>query len=510
MPEPKLFDVVPFNETTFPLLFVDEHNTKEESVLKKCHYKYLFKYLKSDRIEGSKKALTYVIENDYVSKSFLHDYSNYYSLCFNNKIRKKCRRVHFFNTHFDRGQFIQEIHKKDSSIINSSTYLGYIVLNDVPDVLIGTAILKTYKSDNKTYIVKSYNVNLFGKTLTIESLAFKQQDQIVSACATTALWACFHKTSQLFQTKLPTPSEITLSAKNQYKHTGRIFPNMGLDHYQIGNVIESVGLVHELRNRKSISELRFFKAFISAYAALQIPILLGVEIGNKSENLHLITLSGIESASEHNNLDRKEINLYSNDISYIYAHDDRLGPFSKIKLSENRKKEIILEILTPENIKWEYYVSSIIVPIYEKIRIKFEDIYGFVFKTNLFFRTKIETIMLWDIILMESNEYKTQIYNYGPVDIKSKILFTPLPKYVWIVRAFVKDDTVFEMIFDTTDLARGFYCLLINIYDKGLLNILKQNIEKDDVQKYLNEEFGSSFLELFKKVTQSDVEIEFI
>lgn len=496
--EPELFHVVPFNETTFPTLFIDEHNTRRETVLSKCHYKYLFKYLNSDRIEGSKKTQTFVIENDYISKSFLHDYSNYYSLCFNNKIRKKCKRVHFFNTDFDGDQFIQEIHKKDSEIINCSAYLGYIVVNNVPDVMIGTAILKTYASENKNYILRTYKVNLFGKTLTLDSLAFKQQDQIVSACATTALWACFHKTSQLFQTKLPTPSEITLSAKNQYKHSGRIFPNMGLDHYQIGNVIESVGLVHELRNRKSISELKFFKAFISAYSALQIPILLGVEIGKKSGNLHLIALSGIESAPEHSKLDRKKINLHSNDMSNIYAHDDRLGAFSKIKLIENRNKEIILEVVTADNVKWEYYVSSIIVPIYEKIRIKFEDIYGIVFKANLFFRKKVETVMLWDIVLMESNEYKTEIFKYGPDESKSKILFTPLPKYVWIVRAFVKDDTVFEMVFDTTDLARGFYCLLINIYDLSLYQFVKDNIDKDDVSAYLKEELGDSFFHLFK------------
>ncbi len=504
--EPNTFDVVHFNDTTFASLFIDENNIQKEVIINKNHYKYLYKYLNSDRIEGSEKTQTFVIEHDYISKSFLHDYSNYYSLCFNNKIRKKCKRVHFFSSDFDKAKFIKEIHKKDSKIINCNNYLGYIVTNDVPDVMIETAVLKTYKDSNKNYILKQYKINLFGRTLILNSLAFKQQDQIISACATSALWACFHKTSQLFQTKLPTPSEITLSAKNQYSHSGRIFPSIGLDHYQVGNVIESVGLVHELRNRKSINELKFFKAFISAYSALQIPILIGVQIGKKSDNYHLIALSGTESTYEHNNLNNKDLNLYSNDMSFIYAHDDRLGPFSKIKLVENRDKEIILEILTPDNLKWEYYVSSLIVPIYEKIRIKFEDIYGIVYKTNLFFKKKVETTMLWDIVLMESNEYKTQIFKYCSDEIKNKILFTSLPKYVWIVRAFVKDVTVFEMIFDTTDLARGFYCLLINIYDLNLLQILKDNIDKNDVTSYVKEEFGDQFFNLLNTVVATRTE----
>jgi predicted patatin/cPLA2 family phospholipase len=61
---------------------------------------YLFAYLSHEDIE----AKTLVIENYYIDKDYLLDYSNYYSRSFND-ISKFTKRVHIFSEEFGEDDF---------------------------------------------------------------------------------------------------------------------------------------------------------------------------------------------------------------------------------------------------------------------------------------------------------------------------------------------------------------------------------------------------------------------
>jgi hypothetical protein len=268
LPEPSFY-VIPFSANNLAEA-LSNHLMSADQVKAKRHYRYFLEYLGSNR--DGLNARTIVIENRYISKSYLIDYSSYYSTCFSDYGRF-CKRVHFFSCSFSKKKFSNSVGNLSSQSKQLwDAYLGYIVVKPLPSIPIGATVLKTYNhtSTNKRFFpsLKNYKINLFGKELHINSLAFQEQDSVVGACASSALWTAFHKTSDFFQTPLPSPSDITKSAKNLFDSSGRTFPNSGLDYYQIGNAIESVGLVSELRNSSKFTgmkDINYLKAFIYAY-----------------------------------------------------------------------------------------------------------------------------------------------------------------------------------------------------------------------------------------------------
>ena len=70
-------EVYQFTDDNFAEALSNKY-TSVEVIKSKNHFKYLLKYLKDKRID----AKTILIEEDYVSKDFLHDYTSYYALCF--------------------------------------------------------------------------------------------------------------------------------------------------------------------------------------------------------------------------------------------------------------------------------------------------------------------------------------------------------------------------------------------------------------------------------------------
>ena len=84
--------------------------TPEEVISKKYHFLYLKEYLNSADL-GAK---TIVIEENYISKDFIHDFASYYALCFE-EYSKFCKRVHFFNKSFDDSEFKKVILDKEKN-----------------------------------------------------------------------------------------------------------------------------------------------------------------------------------------------------------------------------------------------------------------------------------------------------------------------------------------------------------------------------------------------------------
>jgi len=461
-----------------------------EAVKKKDHYKYFLSYFSDEGIG----ARTIVIEKNYISKAYISDYSNYYSTCFKD-YQRFCSRVHFFNESFDKDKFHTEIFELKSPFLQNC-YLGYIVVKPLPESIIGATILKTYghtQDKQRLYhAIREYEINLFGKDLKIESLAYQEQDTVVSACASMAIWNAFHKTSILFQTALPSPSEITKLAGNLYFNSGRTFPNSGLDLTQIGKAIESVGLVSELRIANS--DIPFAKRFVYAYSKAGLPVLLFIEIKNQGH--HLITVVGYSEKDEEPGL-KEEISLKADRIERFYAHDDQVGPFARIALTNSTALETAWTDKDGKNLSGSIY--AIIVPVYPKIRISFDDVLK---KSNLIdtvlyqldvFRYELE----WDIYLADSNKYKSTILksSSSSQELKQHIAFTHYPRFVWVAQAYVKGILVFEILFDSTDISRGFFGIDFHLFDPDAKEILrkvfidrKYAIFDDDSPIHLGEE----------------------
>lgn len=449
-------------------------------ISERTHYLYLKSYLGPG---DGLKAKTIVVERDYVSKAYITDYSNYYATCFQHYDRR-CRRVHFFNDEFNEARFEEEL-LGDSDWL-SKHYLGYVVVKPLPDSVVGPTILATYQEKNDTDQVryfpatKIYDVNLFGKNLSVKSLAYQEQDTVVSACASVAIWSAFHKTSALFKTALPSPGEITKLAGNLFFNYGRLYPNTGLDITQVCRAIDAIGLVSEVRSSKKFEgDIYLAARIIYAYLKCGIPILLlikhsagpGVAVG------HAVSVVGYSKPQPKSGAPSKDITLTADGIDKFYIHDDQLGPFASYEFSGKTALKTHRWNGTGEKEYVPSWIHAIVIPVYPKIRVGFEDVFERVdnFDRALFEYNIFNVELEWDIYLQESNKYKCEIL-VSPLDkeLKLKKATYNYPKYIWVARAQINGHYFLDLVFDSTDIPSGKLCIDLIIHDKAVAPLLLQ------------------------------------
>tara|TARA_A100000171_G_scaffold8703_1_gene6472 strand:+ start:5155 stop:6141 length:987 start_codon:yes stop_codon:yes gene_type:complete len=241
------FEVFPYSIENLIQCFVDgSPQTSEEAVFAKRHRVYFEEYF------AALSAATIIVEKNYIDRDYLEDYAAYYDRCFQDYPRRT-RRLHFFNVAFDGAQFESILVDSDAGIGEQAladAYLGFVVVKPLPQTIIGRTCLVTYPSDGgrrQFPSLRTYSVSLFGLNLAVTSLAYQEQDTVVAACATSALWSCFQGTGKLFQHMIPPPVEITNWAgdhmpENLLAASARAFPNAGLTGTQMAHAVRRVGL----------------------------------------------------------------------------------------------------------------------------------------------------------------------------------------------------------------------------------------------------------------------------
>lgn len=471
--------------------------TSPTLVKTKLHFKYFCKYL---GIEGL-NAKSILIEESYVSKDFLHDYASYYALCFEN-YPKACRRVHFFENQFSDVEFRNIVGENTENNIDFwNSYLGFIVVKPIPSTTIGYTVLRTYSNGDdfdsrKFWGLRNYCIHIFGHEIKIDSLAFQEQDSVLAACATTAIWSMLNKASTDFYTTLKSPSQITKDADNVSSDGGRLFPNRGLNLLQICHAIVNSGLVSEIKspdyklldqNGEHLGNFisnTYLKKILNAYSSIGIPIILVISVPNgEVHGLHAIVISGFKQKAPMHIIPQNDISFLSENIEKIYAHDDQWGPFVRIGF-ENK-----IDLLTPwtdvHPNKLPTRLINIVVPVYPKIRISYEDIEVIVLGLDailtIFFDNKIISDLIWDIKITYSEDFKKQIINSNLDEIeKIKNITRSLPKYIWVASCYVGEFKIFEFVFDATDVNSGMFadsliCYLPADFKSILLNFLNLN-----------------------------------
>lgn len=487
--------VKPYSATNLAEAFQNVY-TPIEVIKDKYHFDYFVGYLESADIN----AQTIVIEEEYVSKDFLYDFASYYAFCFE-RYDKFCKRVHFFRDSFTEEEFqniILSNKQKDKNFW--SNYLGFIVIKPIPVKVIGYSVLKTYKDGNDIedrifWGLRKYKVHLFGNEVEFDSLAFQEQDSVLAACATTAVWTMLNKASIDFHTILKSPSQITKDAGNISSDGSRLFPNkQGLDILQICQAIYNSGLVTEVRqpdreitDEEGIPIARYvsnsyLKKNLNAYSSIGIPIILIINVPNgDSYGLHAIVVSGFKQKNIEHIVPSDEISFLSEDIQKFYAHDDQWGPFVRIEFKDD------FEIITPwtnkHPQKLSTYVTNIIVPLYPKIRISYEDIESIVIGLDAiltsYFDDQIISDLVWDIKILFSENHKKNIKNSN-LDKSGKLsrLTKSEPKYLWNAACLIGDYKIIEFTFDATDVETG------GMFGKDMISYLPKVIETE-LKKHL-------------------------
>jgi hypothetical protein len=494
----QVFWVIPYNIDNLKGLFAKESGASLSIVDTKLHSVYFKEYF--DEL-GAK---TIAVENDYIDRDFLEDFSGYYVRCFQNYPRK-CTRLHFFDIDFSETHFCDILAGNSESLseeILLKAYLGFIVIKPLPQTIIGRTCLKTYPEENrrKFPIVRNYEASLFGITLQIKTLAFQEQDKVVAACATSALWSVFQSTGKLFHHPIPSPVEITKHA-NIYldrENQSRNLPNKGLTAAQMAYAIRSVSLEPIFQG---VANHYVLKSTLYAYLRGKIPLVLGIDLFDISDSSpeylgkHAVAITGYSIKDTTASSCESSFSLTASRIDRIYVHDDQVGPFARmvfddIKLSlrvsnETIERESLSTSWRAKNGSLECVRAVpdfLLIPVYHKIRIPFSLIQDVVISFNEFvaiLRTKniIQIQQLkWDIYLTTVNELKKDIINSKDINgnYRKGILLENMPRFMWRATAYDVSTRVLDLLFDATDIEQGTFFVRAIEYNHVLTKILRK------------------------------------
>lgn len=428
---------------------------------------YLYEYF------SKAEAKSFVLEEDYIDKDYLIDYSKFYARSFSID-KKYTRRLHFFSKLYCESDFEQMLQKSNIDTINelNTSYLGFVVMKPINDSedfpLLGRTLIKPYyfnsnnnyqfENNHQVYLKGKYRVSLFGIPLIIESLPFQIQDTAVGACATVACWTAQHPLSDLFGVQKYSPFEVTEMSVSIPSVEERNFPNStGLTLLQMKGFFNSIGLETEfidVRNLKNkfhnyLSKDDVIADAVRAYTNMKLPIIAALRLekkqqkgkNNKSkteENLydyHAVVISGY--SKKNGNLDA------------LYIHDDQIGPYSQ---ALPHKDFTHLKNKWIENGRYSsVIIEKLMIPIYPKIRLSFNPIYNIFLDFRRYYENRYSgnKNINSELLLMENSQYKKFLWEQSFED-KKETLYKPFPRFLWITRSLSGEKPISDMIYDGT------------------------------------------------------------
>lgn len=431
---------------------------------------YIFNYL------SDLNSKTLIIEENYIDKDYLIDYSKFYARSFD-RLDKFTKRIHFFCEEISEDKFnklLEQGNKKYLKILESS-YLGFVIVKPIKDMhanyLIGRTLLRTYpsdvksssKSDHRFYIKNVHHVSLFGIPLIIESLPFQMQDTAVGACATNACWMIMDSLNNLFGVQKFSPFEVTEMSVSFPSFEERNFPNStGLTLLQMKGYFSMIGLetefIHIERIQKKFQNFDLTRDDIvadavKAYSNLKLPLIAAYRLekdnkgnipGDKDDNSdhHAAVICGYRQNED--------------ELKELYIHDDQIGPYSRA-LPDGKFNKI--------NNEWkargykDIYIEKLMVPIYPKIRFSFYVIYSIFLDCKRSFESHGETRSP-ELFLSELNQYKEFLWK-KTFQNKTNILCKSFPRYIWIIRTYSNGILDCDFVFDGTSVNLLPFCRIL-------------------------------------------------
>ncbi|WP_417538195.1 hypothetical protein [Marinomonas sp.] len=496
------FLVCEFAKETLGLLVRERFGSEFPDIIQKNQIDYLYNYLSN---LGCKSIL---MESDYVDRDYLEDYSRYYVKCFT-RYGERCARLHFFRSEIDHKSFSETLDNYSGRTRKelNDAYLGFIVIKPLPKTFIGKSCFKIYSSittnDKKKVLSRKYKISLFGIPLELDTVAFQEQDKVVSACATTAIWTALQALDKMDSRQVPSCSEITLSAINHVNDSSNSFPNLGLSNKQILRALDIYGFKNHKINidAKDSDGKATFISIVQSYIRSDLPIIMGTEVYDIEEDKvikrdgHAVTILGFD------------------DSNAIYVHDDRVGPFAKATLYD--------VALLPQSIKFDgedlngatwcvalrnknsngdwvaesqiLVPDSLVIPSYKKVRVASDAVENtckaLIEEYEEYYKhyEVVPPAITYDLSLQSLADIKNRIIKDRRVINKREILLSSAARFMWVAvfRDNQDKEPLFELLFDSTDIPQGNCYTGCIRYDDGYFDrIVKDplNIHIDDTQ----------------------------
>ena len=475
--------------------------SERNEVSQKTQLIYLNRYLQSESIECK----TIVAEDEYIDRHFLEDYAEYYARCFPSHPRK-CSRLHFFSEAFDEHDFKEALANSDSEFNTKlqQSYLGFAVIRPIPHTFFAKLCLRPFDAHTskagRRVLRKRVAVSLFGIHLTIDTIPFIEQDKVVSACATSALWTALSAVKDTHVANLPSPSAITKSATHLLNEGAKVFPTEGLTPPQVARSLAHYGLAPTVVYLSPDNFIDDLKERIYAYINNETPLILGGDVyektsdGNKYLGKHLVCVVGYNMDDSQNAGDRR---LLSDAIDKIYIHDDRFGPFIKVKsvlnefeYKEKKKFGLALQV---DEVHDNYFIPDVlIIGLNHKVRIPYDHISAICAALQGYLQWTTEDICellkdeadplkeknediheslrsmvygVWDISLITSTKLKEELrhqaafWSFNGLVNKTSLLLQNLPKHIWRCRTHQRcndgNKLLADVLFDATEIPQG-------------------------------------------------------
>jgi len=473
----------------------------EESVSSKSHPAYLDSYFTALKVQ------TIVAEPDYVNRDYLEDFASYYVRCYG-RYERYCSRLHFFSEAFDEAAFRALLAGEDGGLTVDAlrkSYCGFIVIKPLPQTVFGRTCLKTYPAEaGRVFpVTRAFAANLFGISLNIpDTLPFQEQDNVVAACATSALWSVLQGTAKEFQHAQLTPVEITRAATELLPAESRMIPNRGgLSTAMMAEAIRAVGL-EPLTLYVPENDDVTLRAALYAYLRARIPAILGVRLLDtaSSEILgdHAVAVTGFKLAEEPADPPiASGVRLRAARMLKIYAHDDQVGPFARMEF-DGKKIEVELGDgrgpvpVQTLSTSWRNKSGTthevraapliVLVPLYHKIRIPYEDViqvimdfHKFLVTANLLNGLVGASGPEWDIHLTTVNDLKTDLQGCDQLRGEQRLrwLTQGMPRFLWRATAVSGTQRIIDVFFDATDIHTNESVYGVLVYDEGLDSVLR-------------------------------------
>ncbi|WP_060201266.1 hypothetical protein [Burkholderia ubonensis] len=490
------YKVLPYTIDNLVQCFVDGSKlTSVDAVRAKRHRIYFEEYF------NALGAATIVAEHDYIDRDYLEDYAAYYDRCFR-EYPRRTHRLHFFRLAFDAEQFADTLAKSGPRQMSEAdlrqSYLGFVVVRPLPLTIVGRTCLATYPDDGgrRWYpSLRKYPIGLYGLELEIETLAYQEQDTVVAACATSALWSCFQGTGKLFQHVIPPPVEITDWAGDHLPEdlvaaSSRAFPNSGLTATQMAHAIRRVGLEAFAVGTESRYGLN---GVTYAYLRGRIPSLLAFQLHDNYGTPNAIHMGGHAVALTGFSLSSVApipygptgFLLRASRIDRLYGHDDQVGPFARMVWDvvsvpagpANATGVVPMKQADVLRTSWEGVIHAdpnfVLLPLYHKIRIPFSLIHDAALELDAVLEPLRRQFFAatpraeWDIFLTTCNDYKASVRadypQFGFNLLPS--LTASLPRFLWRVIARTGNDVQLDILFDATGI--GQHDLVEHVVSSG-------------------------------------------
>ena len=465
--------------------------------------KYLLSYLRDIDVK------TVIIEPHYFDKNYLEEFAAFYSKSAYGHINK-CKRIHFFSNTFDKekfGLFLSNDPQINDEMIEG--YLGFTAIRPINHAPFGTTVLKKYLDRENQYeriqTKRKYTAHIAGKSLTIEGLAWQQQDTAVGACATVALWTALSSSAFDDHHSIPTTAKITSLAHKTASLGSRVFPSGGLSFEQMCESIKENDLSPILiaGSEGDYFTKEEFLSSLCSYLRSGYPVIaMGIQEGYG----HAICITGFREASFGESND--EVGFADVGVTTIYAHDDNIGPYVRFKIEqkivkiENKKKKIVY--LSPKAPKPyrertdditknhpDFYPTMLLIAVHNDISISADDLnrmglddIGGTIANHIqhlkLIDLKKNSLTIGTIIIKGTNFLDEKLEelienkkNLGRVrlDIWEKI--RPMSLHIGIIRIGINKQPIMDVIFDTTNIPEGQLPIAHIVYSSHVIHILE-------------------------------------